>query len=140
MKFEDKIKKNEIKNSINDIIKEHDIQKQELSQNEIISFLEEQKSKEKDKKKVADYDYIISLIKNWFANQESFDAKKAQQTILKILSQKNEDLIKSINSAIQNPQIIILAKKMFKGGNFVNHIINNYLSNNSKQQWELKRN
>ena len=140
MKFADKFKNNKQISVISREIQKANLDKMEISQNEAIQFLEEEKNKEKDEKMRANYDYIITLIKNWFANQASFNAKKAQQTILKILSQKNESLNKNIKSAIQNPKMIILAKQMFKGENFVNHIINNYLSNNAKQQWELKRN
>ena len=43
-----------------------------LSQNEIINMLEKDKQKEKDEKTIADYNYIIELIKNWFANKQSF--------------------------------------------------------------------
>ena len=140
MKFADKFKNNKQISVISKEIQKANLDKMDISQNEAIQFLEEEKNKEKDEKMRANYDYIITLIKNWFANQASFNAKKAQQTILKILSQKNESLNKNIKSAIQNPNMIILAKQMFKGENFVNYIINNYLSNNAKQQWELKRN
>ena len=40
-----------------------------LSQNEIINMLEKDKQKEKDEKTIADYNYIIELIKNWFAKR-----------------------------------------------------------------------
>ena len=67
-----------------------ELKNKNLSQNEVIYYLEKEKNQEKNKEKQADYDYIISLIKNWFANKQSFDMKKAQQTILSRLSKEQE--------------------------------------------------
>ena len=113
-----------------------ELKNKNLSQNEVIYYLEKEKNQEKNKEKQADYDYIISLIKNWFANKQSFDMKKAQQTILSRLS-KEQELQLKISKASTNSQVLALAEEML-GKNFVDLLKNKYVLN-KKQCWELKR-
>ena len=113
-----------------------ELKNKNLSQNEVIYYLEKEKNQEKNKEKQADYDYIISLIKNWFANKQSFDMKKAQQTILSRLS-KEQELQSKIAKASTNSQVLAVAEEML-GKNFVDLLKNKYVLN-KKQCWELKR-
>ena len=125
---------------VNKIINQHnnELNKKDISQNSIISFLEEEKSKEKDGKTIADYDYIISLIKNWFANKASFEAKKAQQTIRDRL---HKDIVlknKVIDIFNKNPNIMDLAEEML-GKNVFEELKNEFTNNQKQNGWILQR-
>ena len=113
-----------------------ELQSKKFSQDEVIDYLENERKQEQNKEKQADYDYIISLIKNWFANKQSFDMKKAQQTILSRLS-KEQELQQKIAKASTNSQVLAVAEEML-GKNFVYLLKNKYVLN-KKQCWELKR-
>ena len=113
-----------------------ELQSKKFSQDEVIDYLEKEKNQEQNKEKQADYDYIISLIKNWFANKQSFDMKKAQQTILSRLS-KEQELQQKIEKASTNSQVLAVADAML-GKNFVDLLKNKYVAN-KQQGWELKR-
>ena len=112
------------------------LQSKELSQNEVIEYLENEKKQEKNKEKVADYDYIISLIKKWFANKQSFDKAKAQQTIQSRLS-KEQELQLKIAKASTNSQVLAVAEEML-GKNFIDFLKSKYVAN-KQQGWELKK-
>ena len=103
---------------------------QNLSQNDIISSLEQDKEQEKDEKTKADYDYIIELIKNYFANKQSFDAKKAQNTIKERLT-KEKALVEKLKQYKDNILLNTISKQML-GSNFVDYIKNNFLCEKSQ--------
>lgn len=107
-----------------------------LSQNEIINILEKDKQKEKDEKTIADYNYIIELIKNWFANKQSFNAQLAQKTIQNRINNE-KILIEKLKEYKNKPLMLSLAKNML-GQNFVNYINNNFLQE-KKQSMTLSR-
>ena len=107
-----------------------------LSQNKIINILEKDKQKEKDEKTIADYDYIIELIKNWFANKQSFNAQVAKETIKNRVNNE-KILIEKLKEYKNNPLILSLAKNML-GQNFVNYIDNNFLQE-KKQSMVLSK-
>lgn len=103
---------------------------QKLSQNDIINTLEKDKEQEKDSKTIADYDYIIELIKNYFANKQSFNAQKAQITIKERLTNEKE-LVEKLKQYKDNILLNTISKQML-GSNFVDYIKNNFLCEKSQ--------
>lgn len=140
MFFAEKFINDKASKVVNKIINQHnnELNKKDISQNSIITFLEEEKSKEKDEKYIADYDYIISLIKKWFTNQASFDAKKAQQTIRERLRQDEILKNKVIVILNKNQDMTKISKQMLHK-NVFEELKNEFLNTKSHSGWILKK-
>ena len=93
-----------------------------IGQNQAIEMLEQAKENEKEEETVANIDYLISIIKQYFANQ--FNAEIARNSVLEKL--KNEEIASKVREKIaQNPDIVKLAKKIL-GSNFVDTCIKKF--------------
>jgi len=87
----DKFKNNSMKNTISKLIDKYKPQDtNSLRQNEIINVLEQERDLEKNEKTKADIDYLIEVIKNFFAKK--FDAEIARNTTRKKLSEERVQL------------------------------------------------
>lgn len=78
----EKFKDSSMTKTISNLIKKYKPREEEkLEQNKIIATLEKEKENEKDPKTRGDIDYLIQVIRNFFANK--FETAKAKQTALK---------------------------------------------------------
>jgi Glu-tRNA(Gln) amidotransferase subunit E-like FAD-binding protein len=113
--------KDELLKKLKQEVKEKDDIKN-IGQNQAVEMLEQAKENEKDEKTVANIDYLITLIKQYFANQ--FNAEIARKSVLEKL--KSEEIVSKVREKIeQNPDVVKLAKKML-GSNFVDTCIKKF--------------
>lgn len=125
--FEEKFKSSSMKSTISSLLDKYKPQeKKDLKQNEIIQVLEKERDQEKNEKTRGDIDYLIQVIKNYFAKK--FDAEKARQTTLQKLQEarvqeKTQEIISKNKDLEKNMQQLA---EITMGINFTQQLIDKY--------------
>ena len=123
----EKFKDSSMTKTISNLIKKYKPREEEkLEQNKIIATLEKEKENEKDPKTRGDIEYLIQVIKNFFAKK--FETTKAKQTALKRIQEvrvqeKIREIVKK-HPELQE-QMRRLAEAMI-GTQFASQLIKNY--------------
>ena len=137
----EKFKDSSMTKTISNLINKYKPREEEkLEQNKIIATLEKEKENEKDPKTRGDIEYLIQVIKNFFA--KNFETAKAKQTALKriqetIVQNKIREIVAN-NQELQK-QMQQLSEAMI-GTQLTRQLIENYqLTAEAAQQFKNKQ-
>ena len=118
MTFSEHFKNQGMSGTIDYLKQKYQPHKQEnLTQNDILNVLYQEKEQEKDEKIRGNYDLIIATVKDFFAKK--FNQAKAQQTIM--LKAKDEVLAKKALEIVGKNQALEQFAKQLLGANFVDN-------------------
>ena len=118
MTFSEQFKNQNMSKTIDYLKQKYQPQKQSnLTQDEVLNVLYQEKEQEKDDKIKGNYDLIIAAVKDFFAKK--FNQAKARQTIMS--KAKDEVLAKKALEIVGGNQALEQFAKQLLGANFVDN-------------------